>query len=149
MFKQITDQLAIGDETTLDGLKALAQQGYKMVIDLCTIQEGNTLTETRVSEAGLTLKHVPVSLQNLGPAVVEQFIAAVEQADGPVYTRCASGRRAALMVFLTQATQEHWTQPQFFERVKAAGFDCSSIPQLAAFAEEYLGRLHAASRMAK
>ena len=44
--------------------------------------------------------------------------------------------------------QEHWTQTQFFERVKAAGFDCSSAPQLAAFAEEYLGRLQAASRTA-
>lgn len=149
MFKQISDQLAIGDETTPEGLKALAQQGYKMVIDLCTIQEGNTLAETLASEAGLNLKRVPVSLQNLGPAVVERFIAAVEQADGPVYTRCASGRRAALMVFLTQATQEHWTQSQFFEQVKAAGFDCSSVPQLAAFAEEYLGRLQSVSRTAK
>lgn len=146
MFKQLTDQLAIGDETTPEGLEALAQRGYKMVIDLCTVQEGNTLAETRVREAGLALKHVPVSLQNLSPAVVEQFIAVVEQADGPVYTRCASGRRAALMVFLTQATQEYWTQTQFFERVNAAGFDCSSVPQLATFAEEYLGRLQAASR---
>jgi uncharacterized protein (TIGR01244 family) len=145
MFQQITDQFAIGDEITRERLKELAQQGYTMVIDLCTVQEGNAMEETQVREAGLALKHVPVSIQSLSSAIIEQFITTVEQADGPVYTRCASGRRAALMTFLTLATQEHWTRAQFFERVEAAGFDCSSAPQLAAFAQEYLNKLHITS----
>jgi uncharacterized protein (TIGR01244 family) len=146
MFKQITDQIAIGDEMTPERLKELGQQGYKMVIDLCTVQEGNLIAKTQAREVGLVLKHVPVSMESLSPEIVEQFITTVEQADGPVYTRCASGRRAALMAFLTQATQERWTHTQFFEVVEAAGFDCSSAPQLAAFAEEYLEKLHTTSR---
>ncbi|HLG78420.1 MAG TPA: sulfur transferase domain-containing protein [Ktedonobacteraceae bacterium] len=141
MFQQITDQFAIGDETTRGRLQTLAQQGYKMVIDLCTAEEGKAIPENEVKEAGLALKRVPVSTQSLNPVVVEQFIATAEQANGPVYARCASGRRAALMVFLTQATQHHWTNTQFFNHVEAAGFDCRSAPQLAAFAEDYLEKL--------
>ena len=145
MFQQMTDQLAIGDETTRERLKELAEQGYTMVVDLCTVQEGNTMAETEVREAGLVLKHIPVSTQSLSPAIVEQFITTIEQAHGLVYTRCASGRRAALMVFLTQATQQHWTNIQFFNQVEAAGFDCRSAPQLAAFAEDYLETLQSTS----
>jgi uncharacterized protein (TIGR01244 family) len=138
MFTSITDQLAIGDEMTQERLNAFAQQGYRTVIDLCTTQEGNTITEAQAREAGLILKHMPVSTQTLSSETVKQFITTVEDAESPVYTRCASGRRAALMAFLMQATQQHWTQSQFFERVEAAGFDCRSAPQLAAFAEDYL-----------
>lgn len=142
MFKQITDQIAIGDEMSPERLKELAQQGYKMVIDLCTVQEGHLIAETQAREAGLVLRQVPVSMESLSPEIVEQFITTVEQADGLVYTRCASGRRAALMAFLTQATQERWTHTQFFEQVEAAGFDCRSAPQLATFAKKYLEKLH-------
>ncbi len=138
MFQKINDQLAIGDETTQERLQALAQQGYTTVVDLCTFQEGNILPEAPVKKVGLVLQKVPVSTQSLHPALIQQFLTIIQQADGPVYVRCASGRRAALMAFLTQATQQHWTTPQFFEYVEASGFDCSTAPQLAEFAREYM-----------
>ena len=141
MLLKINERLAFGDEETPEQLKALAQQGYKTLIDLCTVKEGKQISDESARKAGLEVHQVPVDVDALNNDLVRKFIQTLEQSEAPVYTRCASGKRAGLMVLLALATQQHWTEQEFFKQVEAAGFDCSTAPALAQFAHDYIRQL--------
>ena len=141
MLLKVNEVLAFGDQESPEQLKALAQQGYKTIIDLCTPKESKQIPAERAREAGLALQQVPVAVDALNGDLVRHFIKVLEQSTAPVYTRCASGKRAGLMALLALATQQHWSEQEFFKQVEAAGFDCSSAPALAQFAHDYIQEL--------
>ncbi|MEW6353036.1 MAG: sulfur transferase domain-containing protein [Pseudomonadota bacterium] len=138
MLYRVNERFSFGDESTPEQLKNLAAQGYKTVIDLCTPEEGRQIAAAQAQQAGLALRQVPVSVNALSADTVQKFIDSAGHAAGPVYVRCASGKRAGLMTLLALATEENWPEEKFFEQVHAAGFDCSSAPALAQFAQEYM-----------
>lgn len=146
MLKKLDDELAFGDESTQEELSALASQGYKTVIDLCTPQEGTQIAAQRAQASGLALKQVPVAVTALSADLVHEFIRQAQQAAAPVYVRCASGKRAGLMALLMRATEQGWSEQEFFRHVQEAGFDCASAPALAQFAVDYMRGLNTAVR---
>ncbi|HLA74932.1 MAG TPA: sulfur transferase domain-containing protein [Gammaproteobacteria bacterium] len=138
MLKKLTKDLAFGDQASPEQLAELKGQGFKAVIDLCTPQEGRQIPPAQVQAAGLELKQFPVAVEALNKDLVKHYTQLVKEAGGPVYTRCASGKRAGLLALLSLATEHGWSEHEFFEQVKAAGFDCASAPGLAQFAMEYI-----------
>ena len=142
MQTKLNGSLTFGNASDAGQLRGLAQQGYKTVIDLCAAGENIPITAEAAHAAGLELQHYPVSVDSLSKATVQGFIAKLSSAQQPVYTRCASGKRAGFMVLLADATLNHWSEQEFFQHVKECGFDCESAPALAQFAMSYMRDLN-------
>lgn len=142
MWMKLNESLAFGSAADIAQLRELARQGYKTVIDLCASEENTPVLAEAARAAGLELVHFPVSVNALSKETVQGFIASLGTAQQPVYTRCASGKRAGLMALLAEATRNHWSEQEFFQHVKECGFDCESAPALAQFAMNYLRDLN-------
>ena len=142
MWMKLNESFAFGSAADAAQLQELAQQGYKTVIDLCAAEENIPVLAEGVRAVGLELLHFPVSANALSKETVQGFIAKLSAARQPVYTRCASGKRAGLMVLLAEATRNHWSEQEFFQHVKECGFDCESAPVLAQFTMNYLHDLN-------
>lgn len=139
MLKQINPEIAFGDEAGPEQLRQLAGKGYKTVIDLCTPPEKNQIEAAQAQAAGIHLEQVPVAVTALSPAVVQRFNDVLDQAQGPVYVRCASGKRAALLGLLHEARQKNWHYEEVAREAQALGVDLSTPPALEQFARNYLG----------
>ncbi len=146
MFHPLNERFAIGSVADSESLKQIAESGYCTVIDLCTPVEGNQLNPDSVERLGLTYVGLPVSLKQLSEDTVKAYTQTWESAQTPIYTRCASGKRAGLITFLALATQENWTEAQLFERIKASGLDFNSVSVLSELAQNYLRNLNAQRR---
>jgi uncharacterized protein (TIGR01244 family) len=137
MFQKVTESLAIGNITSSEELREIAQQGYRTVIDLCTAAEGNLLNAEEVKQLGFDYISLPVDRQNLKPETLQGFILAVDSTNQPIYTRCASGLRAGVMTLLTLANLEGWTEQQYWERRQALGLEHKPNCPLETYAHEY------------
>ena len=137
MFQRVTESLAIGNITSSEELREIAQQGYRTIIDLCTAAEGNQLNPEEVKQWGFDYIRVPVDRQNLKLETLQEFMQAVDSTNTPIYTRCASGLRAGVMTLLTLANREKWTQPRYLERRQALGLEHKPNCPLEEFAHEY------------
>ncbi len=138
MFKTVTDTLAIGSAAEVQALEEIAAKGYKTVIDLCPGAEGTQLDEGTVRGLGLEYLSVPVSMKTLNDETLTAFKQALNTSSKPIYTRCASGLRAAVFTLLTQAQQEGWTEAQYLEKRQALGISHKPNCPLADFAQSYL-----------
>ncbi len=137
MFQTVTESLAIGNEVDPAELREIAQKGYRTIVDLCTPAEGNQLNAEEMNQLGFEYISVPVDRQNLTPATRQSFMAAINSASAPVYTRCASGLRAGVMTLLSLADREGWTEQQYLERRQALGIEHKPNCPLEAYAREF------------
>ncbi|WP_199247948.1 beta-lactamase hydrolase domain-containing protein [[Phormidium] sp. ETS-05] len=137
MFQTVTESLAIGNVVSPAELREIAQKGYRTIVDLCTPAEGNQLNAEEMKQLGFEYISVPVDRQNLKPETLQSFIAAINSASEPVYTRCASGLRAGVMTLLSLADREGWTEQQYLERRQALGIDYNPNSPVEAYAREY------------
>ncbi len=137
MFKTVTDTLAIGSDADVQSLENLAAIGYKTVIDLCPAAEGTQLDQDTVKGVGLAYLSVPVSMKTLNDETLTAFKTALQTAEKPVYTRCASGLRAGVFSLLTLGQQEGWTKTQYLQQREALEIPQKPNCPLANFAESY------------
>lgn len=137
MFKTVTDTLAIGSDADVQSLANLAATGYKTVIDLCPAAEGTQLDQDTVKGVGLAYLSVPVSMQTLNDETLTAFKIALQTAEKPVYTRCASGLRAGVFTLLTLGQQAGWTKAEYLEQREDLQIPQKPNCPLAAFADSY------------
>lgn len=137
MFAVINDSLAIGSITDLTEINNIQKQGYQSLIDLCPTAEGNQLNAVDIEAQGLKYASVPVSAMNLNQGTLQTFCDTIDAAQKPIYVRCASGVRAAVMSLLMLADQEKWTEEQYLERRDALGIQHKPNCPIEAFAHQH------------
>jgi len=137
MFQNVTESLAIGNVVSSEELGEIYQKGYRTIIDLCIMSEGNQLNAEEVKQLGFEFISLPVDRLNLSPATLEAFIEAVNSAPKPIYTRCASGLRAGVMTLLTLAGEQDWTEQHYLQRRQALGLEHKPNCPLEAYAHEF------------
>jgi len=77
------------------GLKAAADHGVVVVVDLLTDEESVGRDEAaRVTALGMDYVHIPVSPASFSPADVDRFAEVMEGAGGVVLVHCASANRS-------------------------------------------------------
>ena len=107
------DPTGFGGTTEPSAMKALAEQGYKSVINLRVEGEtGNDLPSSRMaaSQAGLNYVHLPLDTSNPDPAFFENFLAAVnDEANQPAYIHCGSATRVAAMWMSKRVIEDGWS----------------------------------------
>lgn len=137
MFQRVTESLAIGNITSSEELREIAQLGYGTIIDLCTEAEGNQLNPEEVRQLGFDYIRVPVDRQKLKPEIIQGFIQAFDSTNQQIYTRGVSGLRAGVMTLLTLANQEKWTEQQYLERRQTLELEHNPNCPLETYAHEY------------
>jgi uncharacterized protein (TIGR01244 family) len=138
MFKNITENLAVGSITDVETLIEIQEKGYKTLIDLCPLAEGNKLDEATMKNLGFDYVSIPVSMQTLNQQTLNSFTTAVKESSQPIYTRCASGLRASVFTLITLAMQEHWTEEKYQTEFNTLGLQHKPHCPLADFAHTCL-----------
>ena len=123
----VTGQLAFNDSWTVSG------QGFGTVINcrpdgekpgmMMAVQAGEG-----AAEHGMEYHHIPVAMNGISEAMVEEFAQALDAAKGPVLAYCASGRRAVILWAIVHAGKI--AVAQIVSSCAQAGHDISQLVPL-------------------
>lgn len=138
-FNEIGGGLYVGPQPTEQDLQEAKQCGVKTVIDFRLPTETAIPNETLVTRYGLNYVNIPVSKASPSEQQIEELDQALKQKDGPFLLHCGTGMRAAMLLALTRAKQNHWTADRPFEEAKPIGFDLNGSPEFSAFVIHTLG----------
>lgn len=132
-FKQLENGMLIGPQPSEDNLRQARHEGIKTVIDFRMPSETPTPNAELVARSGLDYVNIPVNKASLSTDQVDALDRAMRDKDGPFLLHCASGARAATLLVLSKARQNHWTAQQAFEEARLMGFDLEKAPEFADF----------------
>ena len=130
-IRQLTDCFAVAAAPAVDGLKAIAAQGFLTVIDVRTEAEGSSAAAPAellgaARAAGLSYIHIPATKHDLlTDAVLAQMSVALQAAPGQVLAVCASGQRAAIVWAAATARRE--PVEKILATLARAGFDLAFL----------------------
>jgi uncharacterized protein (TIGR01244 family) len=104
----VSANVAVGGQPSAEDLRRLRKRGVATVVNLRppAEAEGSLAPDAEgdaARAAGLAYHHIPVTIESLGPAPVQQLRAAIEASDGPVYVHCGAGQRACSLSLLATA----------------------------------------------
>lgn len=142
-MKKIDDRFTVGmAPPTTDDLRELAQAGYRSVVNLrCEGEPGQPLEPAREGEEvralGLEYRHIPVSGDAMGDALVDKFRDIVKALPGPVFVHCASGKRAGAFTMMHLSAENGMSGDATLQQAEAMGFVCDE-PALEQFVRGYV-----------
>lgn len=124
-FSKVDAVVACGGATETSALDGLAKDGFKSVINLRQATEANANIEqnaARAKELGLKYIHIPFNTQQLDPAVIDKFLAAIaDKSNQPAYVHCGSASRVGSVWLAKRVIQDGWTVEKATEEAKAIG----------------------------
>lgn len=97
-FKQVNENLACSGQPTEEQLKDVADNGYKVIINLALIGTKYSLPDEARSVAGLGLvyHHIPVQFDSPQVSELEEFLSLMQQHAGEkTLVHCAANYRAS------------------------------------------------------
>jgi protein tyrosine phosphatase (PTP) superfamily phosphohydrolase (DUF442 family) len=118
-FRQVTPALATSGQPKEDDLKAIADAGYEVVINLAL---HNDPRYSLADEAGtvaalkMTYIHIPVQFDNPTVENMDTFFDAVDQhKHRKLWVHCAANYRVTAFVGLYRVVREGWERDRAFE----------------------------------
>jgi uncharacterized protein (TIGR01244 family) len=124
-FSKVDAVVACGGATETSALEGLAKDGFKSVINLRQATENNANIEqnaARAKELGLKYIHIPFNTQQMDPAVIDRFLAAVsDKSNQPAFVHCGSASRVGSVWLAKRVIQDGWTIEKATEEAKAIG----------------------------
>ncbi len=96
-YNRATSQIATSGVVGNAGVKALAEQGVKTIIDLRTEAEGIEDEKIAVESTGMRYINIPVTSAGISDRQLAIFSDMIEKAEKPVLIHCASGNRAGAL----------------------------------------------------
>lgn len=138
----LNDDITLGAQPSEAELQAMAQDGFKTVINLRTdgedMQPLSPDVEGRVvREQGMRYEHIPVSMKDADAALVDRFRRTLHEVEKPVYVHCKLGKRAGAMVMMDHAVRRGWSGEETLEKAAEMGFECDNA-DLADFVRRYV-----------
>ncbi len=101
-IQQMSDDFFVSGQIHPEQIDAIAKQGFKSVI--CNRPDGEVMGQPHsdqvlaaASEAGLEIRHIPVTHGALGLAEIEGLLDAIKSMPGPILAYCNSGARSAAL----------------------------------------------------
>jgi uncharacterized protein (TIGR01244 family) len=106
--REITNELAIAGQLTLDELQQLAEQGYRSVVNLRSPNEIGFLEDEqqRTEYLGLCYANFPIQVKTLN---LDDVLLLIQQLTGlpkPMLVHCDSGIRSSIVVLIQIATEQ-------------------------------------------
>lgn len=134
--KKISDEFSAGGQPTLEDLKRLAEEGFKSVVNLRSLDEaGASVEEQQQAESvGLEYVNIPVLSTEANAELMAKVVSEVEQLPTPVYFHCGVGGRASAAALITFATQQELNREAVVAKAEELGINPEQ-PQLKQFLE--------------
>lgn len=134
----VNDMLSLGGQPSEEQLRALAREGFQVVINLATINPRYSLADEGASARDLkmTYYHIPVEWGNPTEDDFESFEKVFKQFSGEkIFLHCAANFRAS--AFYTLYAQKHlgWSEAQANALMKPI-WEGSNYPIWDSFIEE-------------
>ncbi|AUH34764.1 TIGR01244 family sulfur transferase [Paracoccus tegillarcae] len=136
-LRQLTPDLAVSGQITPQDVPALAEAGFKVLInnrpDAEVGPDEDSAAMAKAAEAaGLTYHYLPFIPGQLTSELIDGFGSAAK-GRGPHFAYCRSGNRCTVLWALTQAGKR--PEAEILETATNAGYDLTSIkPMLASLA---------------
>lgn len=139
---KLNDQITVGAQPTEEQLGELQRSGCKTVINLRTAGEDEQPLSPeaegeRVRAQGMEYRHLPVSIEAMGPELVDRFREEIEAVPGPVFVHCKSGMRAGAFSMMHLAVEQGWSGEDTLQKAEQMGFECKQ-PELKEFVKGYI-----------
>ena len=139
---KLNEQITVGAQPTEQQLPELQRGGFRTVINLRTAGEEEQplppeAEGERVREQGMEYRHLPVSMEAMGPELVDRFRQELEAAPEPVFVHCKSGTRAGAFSMMHLAVQAGWSGADTLQKAEEMGFECKQ-PELKEFVKRYI-----------
>lgn len=139
---KINDQVSVGPQPSASELEKLEQQGFKTVVNFRTDGEDEQPLSPeaegeKVKSTGMEYLHIPVSMDSMGPDLVDQFREKFQKLPTPLFAHCKSGKRAGAMVMMSMAVDQGMSGDQTLQQAKEMGFECDQ-PELEQFVRQYV-----------
>jgi len=111
IIRQLTTELSVADQLTLDNLEAVKEAGFNAVICNRPDEEGEPHADAdsmaqKANALGLEFRYLPVNGANITDTDVAQHAALLSEVPGPVLTYCRSGARCAKLWALSEAGKQ-------------------------------------------
>jgi uncharacterized protein (TIGR01244 family) len=136
-FSKVETTVACAGATTPAALADVKKMGYNSVINLRTAGEAGAELDAEAAaakEAGINYIHLPFNAQLPDPALVDNFLNAInDKANQPAFIHCASANRAAALWMVKRIAVDKWDVEKASAEAAALGL---TNPALKAFAIE-------------
>jgi len=140
-FSKVETTVACAGATTPAALAGIKSMGYNSVINLRTVGENGFDADAEAAAAkaaGITYVHLPFNAQSPDPALVDNFLKAInDPANQPAFIHCASANRAAALWMIKRIAVDKWDVDKAAEEATALGL---TSPALKTFAIEQAKR---------
>lgn len=135
-IKKVSDEFSAGGQPTPETLKQLADEGYKSVVNLRSLDEAGVLAdEQQQAEAvGLEYVNVPLQSNSADSELTAKVLFEVEQLPTPVYFHCGAGGRASALALIALATQQQLNREEILAKAEELGINPEQ-PHLKQFLE--------------
>lgn len=139
---KINDNVTVAAQPSASEIELLASEGYRSVINFRTAGEDDQPMSPeqegkKVEATGMKYYHIPVSMQTMGPELVDQFREQFLQMPKPTFAHCASGKRAGAMVMMHMAVEQGMTGQETLDKAEEMGFECEK-EELRTFVKQYV-----------
>lgn len=136
--KKISDEFSAGGQPTLKNLKQLADEGFKSVVNLRSLDEAGVLVDEQqqAEAAGLQYVNVPLESTEANAELTAKVLSEVEQLPTPVYFHCGVGGRANAAALIAFATQQKLSREAILAKAQELGINLEQ-PHLKQFLEGY------------
>ena len=130
-FRQLSDTALASPQISLADVEAASQAGVTLIINNRPDGEDPSAPQgediaAAAEAAGLGYLAIPIGHSGFSEPQIDQMIAAMDEASGPVLAYCRSGTRSTLLWALAQAKSGE--EPEAIARAAmAAGYDVSPI----------------------
>lgn len=134
--KKISDEFSAGGQPTPENLKQLADEGFKSVVNLRSLDETGALTdEHQQAEAvGLQYLNIPLKSSEANAELTAKVLSEIEQLPTPIYFHCGVGGRASAAALIAFAAQQKLSHADVLAKAEALGINPEQ-PQLKQFLE--------------
>ncbi|ODH00291.1 phosphatase [Nostoc sp. KVJ20] len=118
--KKVSDEFSAGGQPTPETLKQLADEGYKSVVNLRSLDETGVLADEQqqAKAVGLEYVNVPLKSNSANDNLTATVLSELQELPTPIYFHCGAGGRASALALIAFATQQKLNREQVLARAK-------------------------------
>jgi tyrosine-protein phosphatase SIW14 len=131
-FHEVDEHVFRGAQPTEEGLRELAQNGVKVIVDLRESGHRSAAEERAVKAAGMRYVNVPMT--GLTPPTQEEINTVLQllddQSNGPVFVHCMRGAdRTGAVIAAYRIEHDHWDNARALREAMADGMSFFQYPR--------------------
>lgn len=123
IVRKINEELAIAGEVTLDQLQQIAQEGFRSVLDLRSLDKDYwiDIEKQQVEALKLFYIHCPIEVKTMNLEVAAKVLQQINELPKPTLIHCSNAMLAAAMVLMYIAVNQGISLQQAFTQAEQMG----------------------------